>query len=131
MESLRLLMAITRTKAAKGPKGKADRLFSQLIRSRGVCVKCGEQEYAKLQTMHIVSRRYTATRVDETNALCGCWKCHRYFTDNPVEWSLFLENTIGLAEYLRLKDKALQGVRQKVDWDTEVLRLKALLEQVA
>ncbi len=122
-------MAITRTTRPKGAKGKADRLFSKLIRSRGVCVGCGEREYPKLQTCHVVSRRYAWTRVDPDNAVCGCWRCHRYWTDNPVEWAQFVENHLGLDEYLRLKQKALGGVGKKVDWDAEVLRLQALVKE--
>ncbi len=115
---------------ARGAKGQADRLFSKLVRARGVCVGCGEREYSKLQTCHVVSRRYSMTRVDPANAVCGCWKCHRYWTDNPVEWSQFVENHLGLAEYLRLKQKAVNGVGAKVDWPAEVVRLRALVKQL-
>ncbi len=117
---------------ASGARGKADVLFSKIIRARGVCVRCGERDYQKLQTMHVVSRRYSAVRTDTANALCGCWSCHRFFTDNPVEWTEFLYETIGAAEYLRLKHKALEPRKfGKQFWESEVVRLKALLKEAA
>ena len=122
-------MSITR---AKGPRGKADQLFSKIIRSRGECEKCGSTDY--LQCAHIVSRRYSATRCDTANALCLCAKCHRYFTDNPVEWAQWVAMGEGLYKYLRLKEKALEGTHRKFGtkfWESEVVRLRALLKDAA
>ncbi len=117
---------------AKGPRGKADVLFSKIIRSAGVCRRCGETEYAKLQTAHILSRRYSATRTDTSAAICLCWTCHRFFTDNPVEWTDWLDITIGRAEYLRLKMKAQEPRKfGKQFWEAEIVRLKALLKEAA
>ncbi len=113
----------------KGPRGKATKLHSQLVRLRGHCENCWS--VANLQAAHIVPRTWVWTRTDESNAFCLCAKCHARFTDFPDEWMGFIERTIGLAEYLRLKDKALAGVRVKFDWDTEVLRLQALLKEAA
>lgn len=115
---------------AKGARGRADRAFSKLVRSRGFCERCGRTEF--LQTAHIVSRRYSATRTDLCNALCLDARCHRYFTDHPVEWTLWLENYIGLPEYLRLKDKALASGRKfgKAFWEAEAQRLEELVKQL-
>ncbi len=122
-------MSITR---AKGPRGKADALFSKIIRARGSCERCGDSEYRKLQCAHILSRRYSATRTDTTAAICLCWTCHRFFTDNPVEWTEWLYETIGPAEYLRLRQKALERrTFGKQFWESEIVRLKALLKEVA
>ncbi len=117
----------------KGPKAKATRLHSKLVRSRGKCESCGDDQYEHLQCAHIISRRYSTTRCDENAAFCLCWKCHRRYTDHPDEWMSFVEKKIGLDEYLRLKHKAIEGSRSrvKVDWDAEVLRLQALLKEVA
>ncbi len=117
---------------AKGPRGKADALFSKLVRSSGVCVGCGERDYSKLQCCHVVSRRYSATRTDIANAVVGCWVCHRRWTDHPDEWMDFVATHIGLAEYLRLKQKALEGGKfGKTFWEAEVVRLKELLKEAA
>ncbi len=113
----------------KGPKGKATKLHSQLVRLRGHCENCWSAD--ELQCSHVVPRTWAWTRTDEFNAFCLCAKCHHRFTDFPDEWMDFIERTIGLAEYLRLKDKAQQGVGIKFDWDAEVLRLQALLKEAA
>ncbi len=124
MESVRLLMALAR---AKGARGRADRAFSKLIRARGQCEKCGRTEF--LQCAHIVSRRYSATRVDLENALCLCAKCHRYFTDHPIEWAQFVGATIGMKNYNRLKGKAeASGKFGKKFWESEAKRLEHLVK---
>lgn len=116
---------------AKGARGRADRAFSKLIRARGRCIKCGTTDYASLQCMHIIGRRYSATRTYEPNALCGCWKCHRRFTDHPDEWMDFLDSLIGRDEYRRLKRKAEAGGKfGKSFWEAEAKRLEALVKQM-
>lgn len=112
---------------ARGAKAKADKLFSQLIRSRGRCEFCGERDYSKLQTAHIVSRRYSNTRVDPANAFCLCWKCHFQFTHNPFDWVDFVVSRIGREKYDAIYAKAQAGVGTKVRWEDEVARLQALL----
>lgn len=113
---------------ARGAKAKADVLFSKIIRSRGCCEKCGETNYAQLQTAHVISRRYAHVRVDADNAFCLCAKDHAYFTDHPVEFGRFVEQTLGRDAYDRLVEKA--RLRTKVDWPAEVERLKAALALV-
>ncbi len=113
----------------RGAKGRADRAFSKLVRARGSCVKCGTTDYSRLQTMHILGRRFSATRVDFANALCGCATCHRRFTDHPDEWMDFLDSTIGRDEYDRLKTKALaSGKFGKTFWESEAKRLEQLVK---
>jgi hypothetical protein len=114
----------------KGSKGKADRLLSLVVRSRGICAACGETDYSKLQCAHIVPRTFSATRTDETNCFALDWKCHRRFTDNPFEWVSFVERTIGRVEYERLMRKARDGVGTKVDWDAEVARLAEVWKSI-
>ena len=115
---------------ARGPKAKADKLFSLYIRSRGVCEACGDRDYTKLQTAHIVSRRFNATRVDPANAYAMCWKCHHHFTAWPLEFAAFVVKTKGQAEYDRLKAKAEAGVKvNDAFWLAEVERLSALMAQ--
>ena len=108
---------------AKGSKGKADRLLSLIVRSRGRCESCGDTEYRKLQCAHIVPRTFSATRTDEANCLALCWSCHRRFTDDPFAWVHFVHSLIGEAGYDALKTKAREGVGVKVDWEAEAQRL--------
>lgn len=117
---------------AKGAKGKADKLFSQVVRSRGVCENCGERDYTKLQCAHVIRRAYNATRVDENNAFCLCWTCHRRFTDWPLEFAEFVERKIGRPAYLALRLKAEAGVKvSEAYWLAECARLQKLLEEAA
>lgn len=109
-------------KKFKGAKGKCDVIFSLIIRHRNSCERCGSRDF--LQTSHILSRRFSATRTDVSNAQCLCAKCHRYFTDHPVEFTRWLFDTIGEAEYDRLKRKSEQVT--KINWDEELLRLQTI-----
>lgn len=116
----------------KGVKGRATQLHSKVVRARGRCEACGESRYDLLQCAHIISRRYAATRTDETNAFCLCARDHFRFTENPDEWMDFIDTTIGRAEYDRLKQKALAGVKTSESfWRGEMDRLGALLKEAA
>ncbi len=117
---------------ASGARGKADVLFSKIIRARAQCERCGESEYSKLECSLVMSRLYSATRTDTANAQCLCNSCHRFFTNNPVEFGFWIEASIGLDEYLRLRLKALKPRKfGKQFWESEVVRLKALLKEAA
>lgn len=112
----------------KGPKGKATKLHSKIIRSLGYCQHCGESDYPLLQAAHIISRKYSATRTDLSNAFCLCARCHRLYTDFPVLFTEFIYEKIGKDKYQELHDKAQPTT--KMDWDAELARLQAIaLEQ--
>jgi hypothetical protein len=116
----------------KGPKGKATRLHSQLVRSRGACERCGESRYEKLTTAHIIRRTFTATRTDETASWCLCYSCHRITEDFGDEFMELVRRTIGEDRYYELKARALAGMkRTQADWQAEILRLESLLREVA
>lgn len=114
----------------KGAKGKADRLLSQLVRSRGACESCGSTDYAMLQAAHIHSRRFNATRHDPLNLWALCATCH-YRVDTHADEKLALaERTIGLDEYYRLKRVAEEGVKvSPAFWLEKVVYLQMLLNQ--
>lgn len=114
----------------RGPKGKASRLHSLVVRSRGKCERCGEQDYSKLQCAHIVGRAYSATRTDELAAWCLCASCHRYLTNWPHEHVAFAHATIGEAAFDALVQKARSNPRPWLPamWLAECERLTALLE---
>ena len=133
------------TAKAKGPKGKADLLYSRWIRSRGECEACAvgwepmpKVSAGQLETSHIISRRYSATRVwtgdDETpcNAFAICSSHHQHFTLWPYQHARFIESKIGVAGYDALKNKAESNPRpwRDEDWKAECERLTALLAEV-
>ncbi len=100
---------------AKGAKARADKYFSLIVRSRGRCERCGTTDYSRLQCAHIVSRRYSATRCDETNAWCLCAGEHMELTLDPYKHVQVAIQTRGEDGYAALRQKALSGVRP--DWD--------------
>lgn len=112
----------------KGAKGKADKLFSKIIRARGACENCGSTNVSTLQCAHIISRKYSATRTDTRNAYCLCAKCHFRFTGWPREFSHFITRTTGSDTYNELKLKA--ETVTKMDWDAEYERLKQIAKDM-
>jgi 5-methylcytosine-specific restriction endonuclease McrA len=111
---------------AKGVKAKCDKLFSQIVRSVGACEKCGSTDW--LQTSHIVSRRYSATRCDRRNAQCLCAGCHRFFTLWPKEFSRWITASIGVELYEELKLKA--ETVTKTDWSEVYTNLQTLAKNL-
>lgn len=122
-------MAVKRN---KGIKGKADRIFSEVVRSVGYCeaegwddIKCSQQ----LQCMHIISRKFNATRCDTRNAFSGCAAHHRYFTDHPLRFSRFVTTTWA-SKYRdviweRSRDSS---IGKQVDWEERVAFLTDIKE---
>lgn len=117
----------------KGPKGRATRLHSLVVRARGRCESCGESDYSKLQCAHLVSRKFSATRTDEKAAFALCAACHRRYTDFPLEFAEFAKRTLGEAECDRLHAKAHQNARpwKESDWLAECERLAAIYRSIA
>lgn len=118
-------------KRYKGDKAKADKLFSEIIRSRGYCeaerwdnIKCSSQ----LQTMHIITRKRSATRTDLRNAMCGCFAHHRYFTDYPRQFSRFITDTWAAEHYDLMYQRSI--VPTKIDWAERVEFLSAIKKQL-
>ena len=109
----------------KGNKGKATKLHAQIIRDRGACEKCGSS--SNLQCAHIFSRKYSWTRPSLDNAFCLCARCHRHYTDNPVEFGEFTNEMIGADKYQELV--VLRETIMKFDWDAEADRLYAIAKE--
>lgn len=114
----------------KGARGRATRLHSLLVRSRGRCESCGST--TTLQAAHIVPRRYAATRSDERNAWCLCAACHFRTTERPLDFLELVDRTIGRAEYDRLWEKARTITKtSEAFWLEECVRLQMLLDEAA
>ncbi len=108
-------------KKYKADKGKADKLFSQIIRSQGFCEAegwatrpCSNQ----IQTAHIITRGRSATRTDTRNAFALCFAHHRYFHDYPREFSRFITSTWAADFYDLVYQKS--QARIKTDWQERV-----------
>ena len=77
----------------KGTKGKATRMHSELVRSRGICARCG-RTHGPFDAAHIIPRRYNAVRTDESNAWCLCKGCHLRTTEWASEHMALVERTV-------------------------------------
>ena len=72
---------------------KLDLAWSELIRSRGKCQKCGKTE--TLQACHIFSRNQRTVRWNPLNGLCLCAGCHFHSHQNPILFTQFVEKLLG------------------------------------
>lgn len=98
---------------------RLDRICGKKVRDRGKCDKC--RSIDNLTWAHIISRRYYSTRWDLDNALCLCLDCHRYYTDHPFEWEIWVRNKIG-GRYDNLYLKA--NTYMKMDYKEVLKKLK-------
>jgi hypothetical protein len=76
----------------------------------GQCQAEGDHAGA-LQCAHLISRRYSATRWLEINAVALCAGHHTYFTHRPLEWTDWIENRLGQLKSRLLRQRALEGQR--------------------
>ena len=128
----------------KAAAGKADRLWSLIVRSRGRCqypgcdyvCSCENAPRShtidcRLDAAHIIRRGAgNWTRTDEDNGLCMC-KTHHWTIDNYAdEMMMVIDATIGRSAYDDLRQAANIGVNRKMDWLTELDRLKVLWLQI-
>lgn len=107
---------------ARGFKGKCDKLTTEILKLRfNCCERCGSRDW--LQTSHIISRRYSATRCMQDNVQLLCAKCHRRLTDFPREFSQWITESIGSAKYEKLRRLAEENT-SKMDWEALFYELK-------
>jgi len=93
---------------------KLDKEASRIVRSRGRCVRCKSKE--NLQTAHIFSRTYNATRWDiENNLLCLCASCHWFFHKNPVLFGEYVRGLLGAERYALLKETRNQITKYTIE----------------
>jgi len=59
----------------------------------------GDKRKDGLQWCHIISRRFLVIRWEMRNCLCLCAACHRWGTDNPMDWTLWLIKSFGTVWY--------------------------------
>ena len=113
-------------------KAKATKLHSLLVRTRDGfrCRWCGihRDDGKQIQCAHIISRSVSATRTDERNAVALCASCHWKQSKNPLVWARWIEEELGKEHLDDLLERGVPGV--KVDWEEEVVRLKAALDSL-
>jgi len=64
-------------------KKKIDKLYSEIIRSKGYCERCGKS--GPLNAHHVIGRRNLATRWDLRNGICLCVGCHKFNKNSAHE----------------------------------------------
>ena len=83
----------------------ADKWFSDVVRlnKQSTCEKCGKE--GRTECAHIFGRRAKSVRWSMDNAVCLCHYCHKYYTANPVEFTDWLEDTLGEGHLSILREK--------------------------
>ena len=86
-------------------KTKCDKVFSELIKTRDHwrCVETGAT--TNLQTAHLISRSYLATRWELDNAVTLTAGRHVWYTHNPLEWREFCFKRLSKERYEELEKK--------------------------
>ena len=110
---------MVKRKAGKKTWGnRLDKLVSEIVRARGKCERCYSKETDKFQCCHIYSRTYRSVRWDTLNLLCLCASCHFWSHKNPILFTEFVREYLGLDNYTLLKERALPTKSWKV-WELE------------
>ncbi len=111
----------------KGAPGKADFLFSRIVRSRGRCEYPGCTSQGPFDTAHLIGRRYSATRCMEDNAVSSCRSHHVLIDSWWDEKRYVVQATCGEDRYVELKAIAEAGhpLSAALFWQDEVERLTA------
>jgi hypothetical protein len=115
----------------KGDKAKADKLFSEIVRSLGYCEAEGYDDRHcsnQLQTAHIITRKRSATRTNLRNAYALCFAHHRYFTDYPRQFSRFITGTWAQEYYDELYQESI--IATKIDWGERVAYLTEVKRRI-
>ena len=83
-----------------------DKWFSDVIRKKAnhVCESCGVTNVA-MDCAHIYGRRAKSVRWSLDNAVCLCRTCHRKFTENPIDFTHWLNEYLGEGHMELLNEK--------------------------
>jgi len=105
----------------------ADHYISLCVRGKaGVkCEYCGKEFPGPdqgLHCAHIVGRRNASTRWSFDNAVSLCYYHHRYFTENPLDFSYWLFEYLGEGHMERLMEKRNEVYRVRVADKKEIAK---------
>lgn len=75
---------------------EADKYFSIYVRLRdsNECITCGSTT-GQMQAGHFQSRRYNATRYEEENVNCQCYRCNVLFYGEQYKYALAVDLKYG------------------------------------
>lgn len=84
----------------------ADKWFSDVVRKKAAftCEHCLKKN-ERMECCHIFGRAAKSVRWSLDNAVCMCHYCHRKFTENPIEFTKWLETYLGQGHLEILREK--------------------------
>ena len=108
-------------------RDQADHYFSLCVRAKAdfQCEYCQKQFLGPdqgLHCAHIVGRRNASTRWSLDNAVSLCYYHHRYFTENPLEFSYWLFTHLGDGHMERLMEKRNEVYRVRPNDKKEIAK---------
>jgi len=87
---------------------RCDDIVGARVRSRGECEDIRIHNCTRSwQWAHGLSRSYHNTRHLEDNGFCLCSGAHKFYTDRPLEWEIFLLQKWGEEKLHEMKKLAL------------------------
>ncbi len=87
-----------RKRTVSSVKKSCDRLWSEVIRSKGVCERCGG---GADNAHHAYGRKNHRLRFELRNGVSLCYACHRWVHDEPISFAVwFYEHRPEDAEWL-------------------------------
>ena len=106
-------------------KNKLDKIFSEVIRKKRYCQKCGSDHY--IQCAHVFTRKNLSIRWSLDNAYCLCAGCHFWAHDNPLLFAEWVKEMKTLEQYDALKLAANTPRKWSID---ELQELYAQLKEL-
>ncbi len=96
---------------------KLDKAFGEIVRSRGVCAKCGKgAEQVTLHCAHIFSRQNLSVRWNLDNAMALCYYDHFWWAHKePILFTEFVKEYLGAYKYEQLKIRARSIKKWSID----------------
>ena len=105
---------------------QCDKIFSELIRSKGMCEKCLRTD-TKLDCAHVIPRTNKTLRWDINNALSLCFRCHKLWAhENPLEFAHWFKKYYKERNWYIMNHKNI--ITKRTTEDYQIL-LKALKEK--
>ena len=99
----------------------ADKWFSDVVRAKSAytCENCHQK--GRMECCHIFGRAAKSVRWSLDNAVCMCHSCHRKYTENPLEFTNWLETYLGKGHLEILREK----------WNVKMQTNKALRSEIS
>lgn len=98
----------------KKEKNKLDKIWREIVQSRGACEYCGTKS-GQLHAHHIRSRRFLNTRWDLDNAILLCATHHFFAHQQGIFFDNWLIETRGEEWFRQLKRRSDEIIKPKFE----------------